>query len=472
MDQEHAMAARLTFYATFRDGGFYLGCKRGILRIESAPTVRASKLDLKSCQGPAWVECFPRLRIDRLFRVIDELGLLDNADSWTWPTRGVQRYWASPDTLATAEACLDFLRSAGLTLCRKIASLGEMHFTVLFYASRLPLLGRLLDTNPGLAFALIAAAVRLRHEPQQGLDLLESLLTKREADISKEVGFPPGSWRILKRISPGGLTQSRLERFRRCLWQPAKARIARHLPRFGPSIMEILAHKLAADGGLVRIDNRFLYEVAEQEAATARTPRIASRLFALVSARNRYFPDTPLCITSTEQLQRLYDRYFLYLDSRTLNTLRSMLFPPAPIQGDTCIHPIKNGEELIHESTVQRNCVLTLFEDVVAGDRYFYRVDATFGFERCTVELLREDEEDRTIWRLGEARDSANRLAKRSTLDSLAVWLADQQHLPDGRVLPKYHPLAYDNDRCEARHGPNEDDPKGVRFHAEQVATT
>ena len=461
------MAPRLTFYATFRNGSLHLGCNRGILRIDSVPMVRASKFDLKFRQGPMWQECFPRLRLDRLFRLIDELGLSDSWDSGTCSAGCVQRLWASPDTWVTAEACLEFLRSAGLPLCRKIAALGQMHFMVLFYAARLPLLGRLLETNRGLAFALIVAAVRLRHEPQQGLDFLGNFLRKREANIAEGLGFPPGAWRLLKRVSPGALTRSRLERFRRCLWQPAKARIARHLPRLGPSVMEILAHRPAADSGLVRIDNHFLCEVAEQETATARTARTASRLFAFIAARNRHFPDTPVCITSTEQLERLYDRYFLYLDSRTLNTLRTMLFPPPPVQGDTCIHPIKHGEELIHESTVQRNCSMTMFEDVMAGEKYFYRVDEKFGFERCTVELLREEEEDRTIWRLGEARDPANRVAKRSTLDSLAVWLADQQHLPDSRVLPKYHPLAYDSDRCEARHVLNEDDPKGVRFHAE-----
>ena len=132
--------------------------------------------------------------------------------------------------------------------------------------------------------------------------------------------------------------------------------------------------------------------------------------------------------------------------------LRTMMFPPAPIQGDTCIHPITSGEELIHESAVQRNCSMSRFEGIVAGEKYFYRVDAKFGFERCTVELLREEEEDRTIWRLGDVRASANRAAKRSTLDSLAIWLADQQHLPDSRVLPTYHPLAYDSSRCEAHY--------------------
>ena len=447
--KESRMSGRLTFHATFRDGSLYLASRRGILRIASSPTVWAAKIDLNSCQGPAWAESFPRFRLDRLFRLIEKLGMESSGDSWTYSTGGLGRFWAPPDTQATAEACLEFLRSAGLTLCRRIAALGSLHFTVLYYATRLPVLRRLLEANLGLAFALTIHAARHRHESQQGLDLMESLLRRREAEIATEIGFPPGSWKILKRVSPGALTQNRLERFRRCLWQPAKARIARHLHRLGPSVMEILAHNIIADDCVSLIDNRFLYEVAEQESAAARTARTAARLFAVFSARERYFPDTPICIKSTKHLERLYDRCFPYFDSRTLKTLRNVRFPPPPIQGDTCIHPIKTGDELIRESTVQRNCSLTMFENVVAGEKYFYRVEAKFGFERCTVELLREDEEDRTIWRLGEARDSANRLARRTTLDSLAVWLADQQHLRDARVLPKYHPLAYDHGQCE-----------------------
>ncbi len=446
------MAKGLMFHANFRDGSLYLGCKRGILRIDSGPAVRASKFDLKSRQGPVWQECFPRLKLDRLFRVIDVLGLLDNWDSWTCSTGCVRPHWASPDTWATAEACLEFLRSANLPLCRRIAALGEMHFAVLFYATRLPLLGRLLETNRGLAFALVAAAVPLRTRPQQGLDLLRNLLGKREADIAEDVGFPPGSWRLLKRISSGALTRRRLQRFRQCVWQPAKARIMRHLPRLGPSVIEILAHRSAVNDGLVRIDNRFLCDLAEQEPDTARTATTASELFALASARDRYFPNTPLCVTSMGQWLQLYNRYFPWFDMENLKRLRTMMFPPAPIQGDTCIHPITSGEELVHESGVQRNCVMTMFEGIVAGEKYFYRVDAKFGFERCTVELLREEEEDRINWRLGQVRNPANRVAKRSTLDSLAVWLADRQHLPDSRVLPKYHPLAYDSDRCEAHY--------------------
>ena len=356
------------FHANFRDGSLYLGCKRGILRIDSVPAVRASKFDLKSRQGPVWQECFPRLKLDRLFRVIDVLGLLDNWDSWTCSTGRVQRHWAAPDTWATVEACLEFLRSANLPLCRRIAALGQMHFTVLFYATRLPLLGRLLESNRGLAFALIAAAVRLRSEPQQGLDLLRNLLRKREAEhCQRRLAFHRALGGCSSESRPERCTCSRLERFRQCVWQPTKVRISRHLPRFGPSVIEILAHRPAANGGLVRIDNRFLCEVAEQESATARTATIASRLFALIAARNRYFPGTPLCVTSMEQWKRLCERYFPHSNVRTLKMLRTMMFPPAPIQGDTCIHPIKSGEELIHESTVQRNCSLTMFEERCGG---------------------------------------------------------------------------------------------------------
>ncbi len=91
-DCDQDIAKELMFHANFRDGSLYLGCKRGILLIDSVPMARASKFDLKSRQGPVWQECFPRLKLDRLFRVIDVLGLLDIRDSWTCPTGCIQRH--------------------------------------------------------------------------------------------------------------------------------------------------------------------------------------------------------------------------------------------------------------------------------------------------------------------------------------------------------------------------------------------
>ena len=90
------MAKELTFHANFRDGSLYLGCKRGILRIDSVPMVRASKFDLKSRQGPVWQECFPRLRLDRLFRMIDGwacrmTGILGRAPQDAFSVIGLRR---------------------------------------------------------------------------------------------------------------------------------------------------------------------------------------------------------------------------------------------------------------------------------------------------------------------------------------------------------------------------------------------
>ena len=67
------------------------------------------------------------------------------------------------------------------------------------------------------------------------------------------------------------------------------------------------------------------------------------------------------------------------------------------------------------------------------------------------MELLREEEEDRTIWRLGKVRNPQNHQARRSTVESLAVWLADQQHLPDARVLPRHHPREFDYESKSCR---------------------
>ncbi len=149
-------------------------------------------------------------------------------------------------------------------------------------------------------------------------------------------------------------------------------------------------------------------------------------------------------------------RYLPCFDAEIPGILQRTRFPPPPIPGDACIHAIERGVELLRESVVQRNCAATMFDSVTNGEKYFYRVEAKFGFERCTVELLREEDEaeERTIWRLGEVRNTVNHWARRSTVESLAVWLADQQHLPDSRVLPRCHPLAFDHDPNEEAGAP------------------
>ncbi len=220
----------LSFYAAFRDGALHLGSTRGILRIEVVPAVKATKLDLKSPAGPHWQACFPRLRLDRLLHLVDKLGL-DTPPDW-WASRE-RSFLAPPDVLDTAEACLAFLRAADVELCRTLAKFGTLHFTMLYHAARLPAFRRLIDANRGLAFALAVRVAGLRREPQRALVLLDSLLKQREKEIAEALDFPPGSWKILKRLCPGALTAKRLRGLRGCLWRPEKMRIARHLPRLG-----------------------------------------------------------------------------------------------------------------------------------------------------------------------------------------------------------------------------------------------
>ena len=438
---------QLSFYARFRDGSLHIASKRGILQIEAMPAVTARRFDLKSPTGPFWEDCFPRLRLDRLVCLVDNIGLVPPPEPRTARSRHLQ---VPPDVLEAGEACLAFLLASNVELCRTIAKFGMLHFTMLYYATRLRVFRRLIDTNRGLAFALTVRVARLHRKPQQGLDLLKGLLNQRENEIAQKLGFPPGSWKILKRLCPGGLTVNRLQGFRRSLWKPDKMRIARHLPRLGPDVMELLTYdQMAAAGPLLTIGNRFFHELSGQESLDQRMPRIARDLLAIASAQGQCFPDVPLHVTSLEQVSRLRERYLPCFDPDVLGILQRVRFPPPPIQGDVCIHPIERGAELLRESVIQRNCAVTMFDCVMSGEKYFYRVEAKFGFERCTVELLRENEEERSIWRLGEVRDPANHWAKRSTLESLAVWLADQQHLPDSRVLPKCHPLAFDHDPNE-----------------------
>ena len=94
------------------------------------------------------------------------------------------------DVINTAAACNAFMRAVGLELCRTVAQFGSLHFTILFYAARFPALRRLLNTNPGLAFAFVARARRV-HQDRQGRSLSQDLFDQRENDLAACLGFPP-----------------------------------------------------------------------------------------------------------------------------------------------------------------------------------------------------------------------------------------------------------------------------------------
>jgi hypothetical protein len=373
--------------------------------------------------------------------------LVDRAASDLWEDEPVVgRFPTGRNARKTnrANAYRSFFSAAGYSLCREISRFGGLHFSLLYYASRVTsLLMRLLETNVGLAFALVAQASRLRVRGGRDLEFLEGLLGKKEREIATELGFPHGTWRILKRVCPAALTVGRCERFRHSLRHPTRARIGRHLERLGASVLEIFAE--VDPDGFDRIENAFLHELAEAEPPETHRPRIASRLLALLAAHRRWFSDTPLHLKTLSQLDQLCERYLAFIDPKQINRLRGLRLPPPPVPEDDCIRAIQTGDELARESALQQNCVATMLGSVMLGESYLYRVEPRFGFERCTVELVREEDDEQTVYRMGEVRTRNNGTPKRSTIDAIGVWLADRQHLPDARVLPRYHPMAVDH---------------------------
>lgn len=428
--------------------------RTGLMHIAATPHVQASILRL---QMDRWTECFPRLPLDRILQLLDANATASDGRAHDDVTAVIIPSFHESRESQVADAYREFCRAVGMELCRTASQLGCLHFTALYFATRVPALIQRMKVNPGLMFALVMSAAHAERNTGSGLQLLQAMADRKEASIATKLRFPPGTWRILKRVTPAALRPHRMKRFRNALWSAERARIARHLPQLGVNVLELLSADYVRDRrpALNRISHRLLHELAEMESPTGREPLIAQRISAILMSHDLLFPKQPLHVASLEHVDRLYERYLDVIEPDDLKrSCGGMMtrFPSPPIPGDECFTPLRTAKELLRESILQTNCCCSghYLRSIMRRRRYFYRVDGG-GFDRLTVELVQEEQGDRPIWRLGEVRGPKNRFPHRprTTFDCLATWLADYQRVADECVLPVYHPLAYDHAKYE-----------------------
>ena len=410
----------------------YLARRSGILRLAVEP-VRADAMQVDDA-SLTWQCCFPVIQLDKMLRLIDGVAMLDDPsnvnigeDSWRIPKERI---------VETADAYRQFVDGIGRPLCERTARFGALHFAFLYFSSREPALLQLAESNAGLAFAVALHATQQERESGNGTEVIRRLLGRRERNIASELGFVDNSWRILKRVCPEGLTPRRLGRLRRALTDPRIRRVAAHLPRIGPSNVELLRPELM---GL--IDNRVFHQIAEREWPDARRATIADRFLAIFRMLRRWVPDVQIHAESLEHIGRLCDRYERLLEPADVRSLQSVIrteFPPPPVEGTEFRIPLRTPGLLLQESLTQNNCVFNYIWDVVTCQRYFYRVLPSFGRPHITLEIVRESEEFVNRWRIGRVETVSGKMAPRETILQLARWLAAKQSIDDDRlVLPE-----------------------------------
>ena len=97
----------------------YLATRRGVLCIQTHP-VRAVRFDLEAEPVPTWRECFPRLRFDEMFRLIDRTAA--PITSGAWVNQPALLDFVTPRRIGAARRAAaygSFFNAVGHPLCRK-----------------------------------------------------------------------------------------------------------------------------------------------------------------------------------------------------------------------------------------------------------------------------------------------------------------------------------------------------------------
>jgi len=398
---------------------------RGVRRIQ-ARSMRAERLRLDR-NPPAWEPYCPRLRFDRLFRLVNaaadrEFSLIDG--HCQEPDDSLQRISADEQrSLKTARAVNRFIRAAGEDFCRTAARFtagNEQHLFVR-YLQLVPGLMRLRSNAP-LLFALFTAAKTLGDD-RDVVSFLQEADREPSRQIARRLGFPNA--RMLGRVSPDRLDASLLAKLRRLCTASASRRTLSHLERITPDVIRLMADPDIAP----QLDNRFLMEMGMPSRFDDKDPPSAEEVVTLLTFLNQY-RDTPIRIRSVRHFWRLLNRCpaMELLREGNLASLLSTRLPPPPIPEEQgYATALRTPRELIAESVQMQNCVAGLYGKVLQREAYYYRIERSWGFPRATMEIVRDDD----CWRIAQVVCPRNTPFPRPYLRNLAVWLADKQGIED-----------------------------------------
>lgn len=409
---------RLLFTAVFhdRDAVLHVHSRQSVQRLFAVP-LAAERLDLDQCPA-AWVACRPRVRFHRLLRWA---GCAENQvveSGWRRP-----RLYHERD-LKSSAAIAGFIRATGDILCRTVAQFRDCREQFLFLQclQSAPAVLRFQD-NPALVYAAIDEARRCDDEGQCAA-LLDTMATASARDLARSLGFPNDHF--LRRVAAGHLTAGRLATLRDLCRLRRERRVLSHLKQITGDVIELLADPEMAD----HLDNRFLEQMGHNGAGE-RLPT-ATEVNRLITYL-RQVSDRPVRIMSLEHFWRIRDRNpaLEYVAPEDLNSLLAMNFGKPPVCDEPgFVSALRTGRQLLAESMKMRNCVAGQYEKVLSGKAWYYHIEGTWGMPRGTMEIVPEGE----IWRISQIVGPGNRRFPLNCVRHAAIWLAEQQHIPDERL--------------------------------------
>ena len=283
----------------------------------------------------------------------------------------------------------------------------------------------LMQTNPALASCITAGRRFSKTFPPAGKASVDHLLSLKRREICGLLGFPARERTvgILSKIAPEDCRIADLLRFQTRLRVSWVAKTLAHLPKINRAILGALKSE-----SWESLTSSFLVAIShgtddpgtlqEQLAEAARIYQAWKRR-KLPRGRFR----------NVQQLSRFLQEIETGYNREETARLLSKTFPQAPFPGTDTIIPLDSVVLLLEEGRLQGNCVARKFEEIAAGETYFYRMTAP---ERATFCINRSA----CGWVLGEILGPGNRPVGIETCMVARAWWQSQQSadkLPFGK---------------------------------------
>lgn len=271
----------------------------------------------------------------------------------------------------------------------------------------------LATTNPVLAFAV---GDWFTDHPKMLLGKVLGQMKQRE--LLKLLKLPDSAAmvKLFRKIPPESIDPRLWKALLFALRQPdgATSKWLAHVPQINLGVIELILNPQTR----MALTPTLLEEVASNPKEKYRAGT-AALLRDTLAMKSEIEDDRPIpAVASVHQLKEIHES--VSVDFRKLETLRNSLgpLPRPPMPGiKDCIVPLCVKAELLAEGRIQKNCVASYAERVIAGECYIYRV---LHPSRATLSVSLQSDGN---WEIEELKASSNRPVDAATRTFANEWL-------------------------------------------------
>ncbi len=310
-----------------------------------------------------------------------------------------------------------------------------LHASILYLADRVPCYRQLVHRCPGLAVDVLRNAVTVCGKQLASADdYLHVFLEGGIKDVAARLDWPTGTMGILKRLWVPAASFKGIDALKKRLSSndPAGRRARRLLPHCKQitfDAIRVISDPVSFD----RVQNSFLIDLCSSAPAGYDAGTGEWKLLSLllkVGARSPHLRVPSIC--TTEQLKRLFQRYFAGLSWRTANAIIELKFPRPPfLPDDSCFQFVEGPFEALAEAVeMGPNCLAEMIPEVARGELYILRVlpDSKRRIERASLVICpRATTGGRSVWGFDDARTKHNGPIGESTARAINAFLCRVQ---------------------------------------------